>query len=82
MPPQGGSGLPRSNATRQRGRGITTPSLTLRVTKGRRINNCRSRSRQTSDLNSGEFSYIRQLFLRRPLVTRSVSEGVVIARPR
>ena len=34
--------------------------------KGRRINNCRSRSRQTSDLNSGEFSYIRQLFLRRP----------------
>ena len=34
--------------------------------KDRRINNCRSRSRQTSDLNSGEFSYIRQLFLRRP----------------
>ena len=33
--------------------------------KDRRINNCRSRSRQTSDLNSGEFSDIRQLFLRR-----------------
>ena len=33
----------------------------------RRINKRRSRSRQTSDLNSGEFSDIRQLFLRRPL---------------
>ena len=37
-----------------------------RLAKGRRINKCRSRSRETSDLNSGEFSYIRQLFLRRP----------------
>ena len=36
------------------------------LAKDRRINKWRSRSRQTSDLNSGEFSYIRQLFLRRP----------------
>ena len=43
----------------------STAAPSARERKDRRINNCRSRSRQTSDLNSGEFSYIRQLFLRR-----------------
>ena len=45
---------------RVKGDGLTIADLCNRflTAKGRRINNCRSRSRQTSDLNSGEFSYV------------------------
>ena len=48
------------------GRPIEEARFVPLAPKDRRINKWRSRSRQTSDLNSGEFSYIRQLFLRRP----------------
>ena len=48
--------------------------------EGQPIDKWRSRSRQTSDLNSGEFSYIRQLFLRQPLLEGQAIDGETQSR--
>ena len=60
--------MARNRETENRELAMSRPLiLRSRFSVSRLGNNCRSRSRQTSDLNSGEFSDIRQLFLRRSL---------------